>query len=118
VAELVDAAADVGYRLVVASVPPTRPQALRALWDALRARGVDAAVLATADADSGKALLLAAGVESAVSAGFDAGRTLAAMALLVGGRGGGKAQMAQGGGEDASGIEGALDAARGLLGVS
>ena len=40
------------------------------------------------------------------------------MAPLVGGRGGGKAQMAQGGGEDASGIEGALDAARGLLGVS
>ena len=118
VAELLEAASDVGYRLVVASVQPMGPQALRALWDVLRARGVEAAVLATADADSGKALLLAAGVESAVAAGFDAGKTLAAMAPLVGGRGGGKPQMAQGGGEDAAGIEGALDAARGLLGVS
>jgi alanyl-tRNA synthetase len=33
----------------------------------------------------------------------------------VGGRGGGKAAMAQGGGDDASGLDAALEAARGIL---
>jgi alanyl-tRNA synthetase len=40
------------------------------------------------------------------------------MAPLVGGRGGGKPAMAQGGGEDASGIDNALARARELLGIS
>jgi alanyl-tRNA synthetase len=36
----------------------------------------------------------------------------------VGGRGGGKPQMAQAGGTDPAGIDAALDAARSLLGAS
>jgi alanyl-tRNA synthetase len=39
------------------------------------------------------------------------------MAPRVGGRGGGKPQMAQAGGKDASGIEAALAEARLMLGV-
>jgi alanyl-tRNA synthetase len=40
-----------------------------------------------------------------------------AIAPLVGGAGGGKPNMAQAGGKDASGIAAALDAAREMLGV-
>ncbi len=75
-----------------------------------------AAVVLAADVD-GRALLLAAGSAEAVSKGFDAGAVVKAMAPLVGGRGGGKPAMAQGGGDDASAIEAALAAARDLLGV-
>jgi alanyl-tRNA synthetase len=40
------------------------------------------------------------------------------MAPLLGGRGGGKPAMAQGGGEDAAGIDDAVQAARATLGLS
>jgi alanyl-tRNA synthetase len=39
------------------------------------------------------------------------------MAPVLGGRGGGKPAMAQGGGEDASGIDGAMAIARETLGI-
>jgi alanyl-tRNA synthetase len=114
---LVSGAADAGYPVVVARLEAADAGELRELSDALRAKlgGQGAVVLAAAA--GGRALLLAAGSEAAVSAGFDAGGLLRAMAPLVGGRGGGKPAMAQGGGEDASGIDSALVAARDLLGI-
>jgi alanyl-tRNA synthetase len=117
-AVLVDAVTDVGYPLVVAHVPPVTSAELRNVWDVLRTRmGGGAVVLGTADPESGAALLLAAGSDDAVASGFDAGAVVRAMAPRVGGRGGGKPQMAQAGGKDASGIEAALAEARLMLGV-
>ena len=115
---LLSGALDAGYPVVVARVEAADSAELREASDALRARmdGRGAVVLATASAD-GRALLLAAGSDTAVTAGFDAGALLREMAPLVGGRGGGKPAMAQGGGEDTSGIDAALAAARGVLGV-
>ncbi len=110
-------AIDNGYRLAVARSPQARPQGLRGLWDVLRARGIDAAVLVTSDSESGKPIFVAAGSDTAVKAGFDAGAVVRTIAPLLGGRGGGKPAMAQGGGEDASQIDTALDAARRTLGV-
>ncbi len=107
---------DVGYKLVVALGPGLRPPGLRHVWDILRARGVDALVLVSADADSGKPIMLAAGTDAAVAAGFNAGAVVRDMAAVVGGRGGGKPAMAQGGGENAEGIDEALAVARRLLG--
>lgn len=118
VAALLEGALDVGYRLVVGRVSDIRAAGLRGAWDVLRSRGANAAVLLGADAETGKPIFLAAGDEAAEAAGFDAGAVVRGIAPLVGGRGGGKPAMAQGGGEDASGIDGALDTARGLLGAS
>ena len=108
---------DVGYKLIVTKAPSVRPQGLRTLWDVVRARGIDAVVLLCADVETGKPIFVAAGSDAAVAAGFDAGAVVRAMAPVLGGRGGGKPAMAQGGGEDASGIDKALATAREILGV-
>ena len=115
---LATGATDAGYRLVVGRAPSVQPGALRSVWDALRTKGVGAAVLVTSDPETGKPIFLAAGDEAAVAAGFDAGRVVREIAPILGGRGGGKAAMAQGGGENAEGIDEALAAARGILGAS
>jgi len=118
VGELMDARFDAaGYGVVVARIPEARAGGLRGVWDILRARGADAVVLVTTDIESGKPIYIAAGNDAAVAAGFDAGGVVRALAPAVGGRGGGKPAMAQGGGEDASGIDSALAIARQTLGV-
>ncbi len=108
---------DVGYRLLVTRGPALRPQGLRITWDILRARGADALVLITEDAETGKPIMIAAGSDAAVAAGFHAGNVVKAMAAAVGGRGGGKADMAQGGGDNAAAIDEALQVARDALGA-
>jgi alanyl-tRNA synthetase len=85
------------------------------LWaDTLRKSSTAVVLAAVVD---GSALMLAAGSKEAVAQGFDAGAVIRAMAPLVGGRGGGKPTMAQGGGDDAGGVEAALAAARSVLGA-
>ena len=106
-----------GYRVVVARVAEVQAQGLRGVWDILRERGADAAVLIATDPQTAKAVFLAAGCDSAVGAGFNAGAVVRAMAEAVGGRGGGKPAMAQGGADDGSRIDQAVDAARTALGV-
>jgi alanyl-tRNA synthetase len=114
---LLAAAVDVGYPLVVARVPDMQSKGLRMTADILRARlSGGAVVLATSTPEDGVPLLLAAGSEKAVAAGFDAGAVIKAIAPHVKGGGGGKPAMAQAGGKDASGIDIALVAARTMLG--
>jgi alanyl-tRNA synthetase len=110
-------AVDVGYRLVVGSLGTAKAASMRSAWDLLRERGANAVVLAAADDESGKAIVIAAGDDTAIAGGFHAGNLVREMAPLVNGRGGGKPALAQGGGEDASGIDAALAKARDLLGV-
>lgn len=87
-------------------------QGLRELWDSVRekADGPVACVIATRTPE-GKVALLAAGTDAAVRAGFGSGDLIRKISGLVGGRGGGRANMAQAGGSDVSGIDAALDAA-------
>jgi alanyl-tRNA synthetase len=118
VGELISGAVDLGYKVVVARVEPVAASAMRGSWDILRSRGADAVVLATTDSESGKAIMMAAGTEAAVAAGFDAGAVVREMASVLGGRGGGKPAMAQGGGENVERIDEALVRARELLGAS
>ena len=65
----------------------------------------------------GKVALLAGGTDAAVASGFSAGNVVKAIAGLVGGRGGGRPNMAQAGGSDVSGIDAALEAAKKELGL-
>jgi alanyl-tRNA synthetase len=114
---MLDESADVGYKLIVTRGPELRPDGLRVGWDILRARGADALVIVTTDAETGKPIFLAAGTDAAVAAGFNAGALVRDIAQRLGGRGGGKPGMAQGGGENAEAIDEALASARQTLGV-
>ncbi len=117
VGDFLGAAVDVGYPVVVARVPDMDAKELRSFADVLRGRlGGGAVVLATVAPGGGAPLVLAAGSEPAVAAGFDAGAIIKAIAPQIAGGGGGKPAMAQAGGKDASGIDAALDAARSILG--
>ena len=68
-----------------------------------------------ASENDGTPLLLAAGSDAAVEAGFNAGKVIKAIAPAIKGGGGGKPTMAQAGGKDASGLDAALQTARDLL---
>ena len=104
-----------GYTVSVGLLPDVAGiDDLRSWADTLRKSSAAVVLAAVVD---GSALMLAAGSSDSVAKGFDAGAVIRAMAPLVGGRGGGKPAMAQGGGDDASGIEAALNAARELLGA-
>ncbi len=113
---LVAGAFDVGYPLVIAQVEASSAGEMRDISDQLRSKVDSGAVVLVADA-GGPVLLLAAGSDTAVTAGFDAGAVIKAMAPAVKGGGGGKPAMAQAGGKDAAGIVEALRIARETLGV-
>ncbi len=116
--DMLSATLDVGYQLVIYDAGQLHANGLRALSDILRSRmSGGAVVLAAVDPDTGKPLLLAAGADDAVAAGFDAGALIRSIAPAIGGGGGGKPAMAQAGGSKAEGIAQALEAAREVLGV-
>ena len=83
------------------------------MLDALDVRGRLAdrpAVVLLASESGGKVALVAALNPAALERGLSASDLLRASAPLVGGRGGGKADVAQGGGTDPAGIPAALQA--------
>ncbi|MCH3943605.1 MAG: alanine--tRNA ligase [Atopobiaceae bacterium] len=105
-----------GFTCVLARFDGFEAADLRGAWDTIRDKvaGPVACVLATRTPD-GKVALIAAGTEDAVKAGFGAGAVIKAIAEKVGGRGGGRPNMAQAGGRDAGGIDDALALARGII---
>jgi alanyl-tRNA synthetase len=96
-------------RVLVADVPGIDSKGLRPLADALFAADVHAVVL-VGDAD-GKAPVLAAGTPVATKAGFNSGDALKAVIAVLGGKGGGRPDMAQGQGESRTRLAEALAAA-------
>ena len=112
------AAIDCGsYKAVIARMDGLEAGELREAWDAIRdkANGGDVACFLATATPEGKVALLAAATDGAVKAGFGAGDVIRKAAEHVGGRGGGRPNMAQAGGKDAAGIEAALAAAREML---
>ena len=85
------------YKVVVAHPKPVPTADLRKMWDRLKQSGADAVILVTSDNQSNKAIYLSAANEKATSAGFHAGDAIKSIASELGGRGGGKPSMAQGG---------------------
>jgi len=119
VIEILEHVEDVGYPILVARVPDMKATGLRTISDNFRARMKGGAVvLAAVDRESGKPILLAAGGDEAVAAGFNAGTLIKTMAPHIGGGGGGRPTMAQAGGSNPEGIDEALKAARSLLGLT
>lgn len=104
-----------GYPVVVSRIEVADAGAMRNMWDMIRARMSEPGAAVLIAEKDGKAVLLAAGTDEAVEAGFNAGSVIKAIAPCVKGGGGGKPTMAQAGGKDASGIDAALGVAREML---
>ena len=111
------AAIDCGsYKAVIARMDGLEAGQLREAWDAIRDKATgDVACFLATNTPEGKVALLAAATDGAVAAGFGAGDVIRNVAGHVGGRGGGRPNMAQAGGKDVSGIDAALAAAREML---
>ena len=116
VAGVIDGVLDAGYPLIVARIDGLDAQGLRGEWDLVRDKlaAPGACVLGTVT-EAGSPLLLAAGTDEAVAAGFDAGKVIRTISHAIQGGGGGKPQMAQAGGRNADGLDEALQSARDLL---
>ncbi len=108
-----------GYKVVVARLDGLSGKDLRSAWDGIRdaANGEPVACVIASATPDGKVALLAGGTDGAVAKGFGAGSIIKDIAALVGGRGGGRPNMAQAGGSDVSGIDAALAAAKEKLGA-
>jgi alanyl-tRNA synthetase len=86
-------------------------EALRHLSNAIRNR-LRSGVVALAGIDNGSVNLLVSASDDMVRAGVHAGNLVKLAAPLVGGKGGGQAGQAQGGGRDAAGAQAAVRAIR------
>jgi alanyl-tRNA synthetase len=107
-AGLADSAREIeGIRLVSARVEGLDAKALRDAVDQLKAKLPDA-VIVLASAEGGKASLVA-GVQGRALGKVKAGELLAHVAAQIGGKGGGRPDMAQGGGHDGPALVAALE---------
>ena len=95
-----------GLRLLVKQVDGVDPKALRSMVDQLKDK-LGSAVVVLATVAEGKVSLIA-GVTGDLTATVKAGDVVAHLATLIGGKGGGRADMAMGGGTDIAALAGAL----------
>ncbi|MHC4696521.1 MAG: DHHA1 domain-containing protein, partial [Planctomycetota bacterium] len=108
---LAEAQTIAGVTVVVGDVPAAPPDSLRSAIDWIRNKTDASAVLLATVADD-RVTLIAGMSKVVVSRGIKAGDLIKEVALLVGGKGGGRPDMAQGGGNDPTGLPNALDRAR------
>ncbi len=108
---LVEAAQVGGVRIVVAEAPGADAGAMRQLIDQLRKTASPVAVLLGAGGDD-KVTLVAGISRDLQDQGLNAGAWIRSAAEVVGGRGGGKPDMAQAGGKHPEKLSEALEAAR------
>jgi alanyl-tRNA synthetase len=99
-----------GIKLIAARIDGLDAKALRETIDALKSRLNDA-VIVLASAEGGKASLVA-GVQGSALGKVKAGELLAHVASQIGGKGGGRPDMAQGGGADGPALVAALAGVR------
>jgi alanyl-tRNA synthetase len=104
-----------GVRLVTLRADSLERGQLRTLVDNLKQKlGEGVVVLASAQPEGKVALI--AGVTPGLTKRIQAGKLVGGVAKLVGGSGGGKAEIAEAGGKDQAGIDAALKAVAGIVG--
>jgi alanyl-tRNA synthetase len=108
-------AADVGgAKVIVGEMPAAPVEQMRQQLDRLRQKAGSAAVV-IGWVEDGKVGLLAAVTEDLTRKGVEAGKLVGEVAKVVGGRGGGRKDMAQAGGTDPAKLPEALQLARKLV---
>ncbi len=113
--DILDQIQDVGgVKLLAAAVPDTDGGALRELADQVKEK-LGEGVVVLASEHGGKVGLVAMVTPEAQKAGAHAGNLIKALASVVGGGGGGRPNMAQAGGKDASKIPEAVAKAAEVL---
>jgi len=116
VEQLIAGAADVGGVKVVIAEVPGGPNELRQLIDQLRRKAAPVAVLLANRQEEEKKVTLIAGLSRELTErGLDAVKWVRAVASVVDGGGGGRADMAQAGGKLPEKLPAALEAARGEI---
>ena len=113
-ASLVDQAVEIaGVKVIIAELPGVESKALRGMVDDLKNQlGEGLVVLATVQ---GEKVALIAGVTKALTAKVKAGDLVNHVASQVGGKGGGRPDMAQAGGTQPQNLPSALDSVPGWL---
>ena len=102
-----------GVKVLAARLEGADAKSLRTTLDQLKGR-LGRAVIVLAAVDEGKVSLVA-GVGGGLEEWLRAGELMAVIAPLVGGKGGGRADMAQGGGTDAAALPTALERVAGWV---
>jgi len=96
-----------GSRVLAARLDGMDRQQMRSLADSLRNKW-KSAVVVLASGDEGNVAIVAA-VTKDLTAKVQAGKLVGAVAQAIGGKGGGRPDMAEGGGKDAGGVDAALE---------
>lgn len=96
-----------GVKLLAARVAGVDMNGLRDLGDQLKAKLLEGVVVLISDLD-GKVSMVAMATEEAMARGAHAGNLIKGIAVLVGGGGGGRPNMAQAGGKNPAGIDKAI----------
>ena len=95
-----------GVQLLVADLPGVEARSLRTMVDQLKDKLQTAVVLLSTSADD--KISLVGGVSKSLTAQVKAGDLVSHVAVQVGGKGGGRPDMAMGGGSDPAALPGAL----------
>jgi alanyl-tRNA synthetase len=102
-----------GVKVLAAQVPGMDREQLRTLVDSLRNKLKSAVVVLASSEDSNVSIV--AGVTKDLTSKVHAGKLAGAVAQAVGGKGGGRPDMAEAGGKDPSGLGRALEAVYGSV---
>ncbi len=102
-----------GVKLLSVRIDGTDAKSLRGLMDDLKAK-IKSGIVVLGSPDGDKVLLIA-GVTADLTDMFHAGKIVGQIAPIVGGKGGGRPDMAQAGGKDVSKLDEALGAVKGIV---
>lgn len=105
-----------GVKLIAAKVEGADMNGLRTLGDQVKDKLGEGVVVLTSSTDSSKVNLIVMVSDSLVDRGIKAGTIIKDLAVLVGGGGGGRPQMAQAGGKNPEGMDEVVKQAPVILG--
>ncbi|MEG4272062.1 MULTISPECIES: alanine--tRNA ligase [unclassified Microcoleus] len=114
--QLLSAAEDIGeFKIIVAQLGDVDAEALKTAAERLQQKLGNAAVILASIPEPDKVSLVAAFSPELNKKGLQAGKFIGKIAEICGGKGGGRPNLAQAGGRDASKLQEALESARNLL---